>query len=298
MRLWLNLIKFSLFGLTLSLCVESVHAQVSEIRTLDPTKSLTQYVHQQWDSGDGLPQNSINAISNTPDGFLWLGTQEGLVRFDGLEFRVFNQSNVDAFASDDIRVLTLDDRGCFMDWDADAGLVKYRDGIFSGGEVDSTLDQSRVTAIKSARSGNHMWVGTSNDGVWKVSKGEAERIEVLPSELITSLVEDSRGNLWIGTRDAGLLRLSNGEVEVYALSTGFPSDDVTSLALDPVNDKLWVGTRKDGVVCLEGDKLERFSTESGLPNNQVLSLFVDERGVVWVGSDQAGLNQNSTRKNA
>src|SRR5947209_6144502 len=60
---------------------------------LDPSKHIKQYVHNTWTSLDGLPQNSILAIQQTQDGYLWFGTQEGLVRFNGVQFTFFNQAN-------------------------------------------------------------------------------------------------------------------------------------------------------------------------------------------------------------
>src|SRR5262245_15664084 len=60
---------------------------------LDPHKNLTQYVHSVWQTEQGLAQHSVETIAQTPDGYLWLGTQDGLVRFDGAQFTVFNEQN-------------------------------------------------------------------------------------------------------------------------------------------------------------------------------------------------------------
>ena len=59
--------------------------------SLDPDKPLTQYIHQAWQAAEGLPQNSVLALAQTADGYLWLGTEEGLVRFDGARFVVFDK---------------------------------------------------------------------------------------------------------------------------------------------------------------------------------------------------------------
>jgi ligand-binding sensor domain-containing protein len=71
----------------------------SPAAALDPEKFITQYTHQAWRTEEGLPQNSVQAIAQTRDGYLWLGTQEGLVRFDGVRFAVFDQKNVPALRS-------------------------------------------------------------------------------------------------------------------------------------------------------------------------------------------------------
>ncbi|HMJ63470.1 MAG TPA: two-component regulator propeller domain-containing protein, partial [Bryobacteraceae bacterium] len=66
-------------------------AALSARASLDPSKALTQYVHRGWRADSGLPQNSVLAIAQTPDGYVWLGTEDGLVRFDGVRFTVFGQ---------------------------------------------------------------------------------------------------------------------------------------------------------------------------------------------------------------
>src|SRR5947209_11143130 len=75
---------------------------------LDPQKPIWQYVHTVWGSEQGLPQNSIQALLQTRDGYLWIGTQEGLVRFNGVEFKVFDKTNTEEIRHNDIRVLYED----------------------------------------------------------------------------------------------------------------------------------------------------------------------------------------------
>ena len=288
MRHWLNLF-LSLFILLSLAPAHRAFGQASGERVLDSGKTLTQFVHHSWGVSDGLPQNSINAIAKTNDGFLWLGTQEGLVRFDGSVFTVYNRSSEDALRSDDIRVLKLDARNVLWIGTRGGGLARYRDGILAGGELDSTLDRARITGIESTPDNVHIWVGTSDHGVWKVKNGEAERLPGLPSDAITSLIQDGTGALWIGTRDAGLLKWVEGTITRFSSSTGFVSDDITALAWDAIEQRLWVGTREDGVVVIDGDAITRHTSASGLPVDNILSLFVDAGGAVWVGTDRAGL---------
>src|SRR5207237_2302215 len=78
---------------------------------LDPDKAITQYVHEIWTTEYGLPQNTVTAVAQTPEGFRWLGTGFGLVRFDGLRFTIFNSRNTPALKNDDIRSLLVDRSG-------------------------------------------------------------------------------------------------------------------------------------------------------------------------------------------
>ena len=78
---------------------------------LDPAKSITQYNHTVWQAKGGLPQNSAYAITQTQDGYIWLGTAEGLVRFDGFRFTVFDRTNTPEMARNNVQVLYEDRAG-------------------------------------------------------------------------------------------------------------------------------------------------------------------------------------------
>jgi ligand-binding sensor domain-containing protein len=83
----------------------------TRVLALDPNRSLNEFGHQAWLTENGLPQNTVQAIVQTQDGYLWIGTQEGLARFDGLNFTVFDKENTPAFKSNDIRALHEDKQG-------------------------------------------------------------------------------------------------------------------------------------------------------------------------------------------
>src|SRR5262249_31316654 len=78
---------------------------------LDPSRAITQYGHDVWQTEQGLPQNSVNAIVQSRDGYLWMGTQEGLVRFDGVKFTVFNRRNTPELRSNHVWCLLYDRAG-------------------------------------------------------------------------------------------------------------------------------------------------------------------------------------------
>src|SRR5688500_444612 len=78
---------------------------------LDPSLQMTQYVHRSWSSNDGLPQDSINAIAQTRDGYLWMATQEGLARFDGIEFVTFDARNTGGIVGNFMYTVFVDRKG-------------------------------------------------------------------------------------------------------------------------------------------------------------------------------------------
>lgn len=95
---------------------------------LDPKKAITQYVHDVWQVEDGLPQNSILSITQTRDGYLWLGTQQGLVRFDGVRFTAFNVRNTPGLKGNGMWGLHGDQAGNL--W-LSGDVIRLRDGIFT-----------------------------------------------------------------------------------------------------------------------------------------------------------------------
>src|SRR5215469_14526035 len=92
------------------------------------SQRISEYVHNSWRTEDGLPQNTVQTILQTSDGYLWLGTQEGLVRFDGIQFTVFNKANTRTFRLNDIRSLAQDRQGNLWIGSFGGGLIQYRNG--------------------------------------------------------------------------------------------------------------------------------------------------------------------------
>src|SRR2546423_2685436 len=94
---------------------------------LDPTRDLSQFNRQAWLTENGLPQNTVHSITQTKDGYVWIATEEGVARFDGVRFTVFDKQNTPELKSDDIRVLVADRTGALWIGPAN-GLVRLTDG--------------------------------------------------------------------------------------------------------------------------------------------------------------------------
>src|SRR5579872_2279654 len=112
-----------------------------------PAKPISQYVHNVWRTEEGLPQNSVQVVLQTQDGYLWMGTQEGLVRFNGAEFKLFHKASVDAIKHNDIRALHEDRQGNLWIGTFGGGLVRYRDGQFRAYTRQEGLSDNFVNAI-------------------------------------------------------------------------------------------------------------------------------------------------------
>ncbi len=251
----------------------------SAARGLDPSIPLSQYGHDVWTSDSGLPQNSVSAIVQTRDGYLWLGTQEGLVRFDGVRFTIFDTRNTPALSDDWVQALAESRDGTL--WiGTSSGLVRLRRGEFEAVRTGG-IDHARVGALYEDR-GGALWVG-STLGVTRLEGDRAETYgdcEGVPGR-VAAIGEDGRGGLWIGGH-WGASRWDGERFAAWGPADGFPGGAFALLA-DP-NGGVWVGTGR-GLARIDGDELTLLGGGAGLSNDSIHALFRDRDGSLWVGTD-------------
>jgi len=294
---------------------------------LDPTKAVTQYTHDAWSGEGALPQVSVQAIHQSRDGYLWLGTQEGVVRFDGVRFVSVNTQDVGGFCEGrdgtlwmssyegllgirggETRRLTTADglssnrvNGVCEDL-AGALWLATSDGLdrWDGGKVirygkAEGLPDAEVSCVAPARGGT-IWAGTPK-GLARVEDGRVTAFSArdgLPEGGVTQLLEDSSGTLWIGTTQ-GLGAFRKGRIETFRTPPGSPPLQVKALAEDR-DGNLWIGTAADGLARMRDGRLDWYTAKEGLTNNAVWSLFEDREGSLWIGTFGGGLNRLKDEK--
>ena len=129
-----------------------------EANALEPDRVAHQHIYDQWLMDDGLPQSGVAAICQTEDGYLWLATQEGLARYDGREFVVFDKYNTPEFRDSQINALEVGARGDLWIGTND-GLIRLQEGVFTRFDTSHGLPHRAVTALAVDGSGG-TWVGT------------------------------------------------------------------------------------------------------------------------------------------
>ena len=129
---------------------------------LDPAKKLSQYRLQVWNSEAGLPGDTVFAVLQTRDGYLWVGTQSGLARFDGLDFHIFTQDNTN-LPGNDIRALYQDQQGTLWIGTYFGGLARYRAGEFFSYPATSHPALQNIRALQGDDAGN-LWIGSFTRG--------------------------------------------------------------------------------------------------------------------------------------
>lgn len=250
---------------------------------LDPNRDTSQYIHDRWGPEQGFPGGVVYAIAQTSDGYLWIGAENGLVRFDGLSFHLYNHSNTPELPAGPVLGLTADREGNLWMKVQSQGLLRYRNGMFQAELENSSALATVVTAMGLTKSGE-LLVSRSN-GLLRSSGGKLLDLASPPewkNLLVISMAETGDGKLWMGTRDAGLFYLSGGRVT--RVTAGLPDQKVNSLLAAGDRD-LWVGTDA-GLVRWNGTELTRERTPRSLERAQITTLAKDRDANIWVASAQ------------
>lgn len=260
-----------------------------QAQALDPAKALSQYVLDVWTTDDGLPQNSVNTILQTRDGYLWLGTQEGLARFDGHVFRVFTRHNSE-LQHNVITVLHEDQAGRLWVGTQGGGLSRWDGERFTNFTAETGLTSDLISAVLEDRDGT-LWIGTYDAGITRYRDGRfsyTTEADGLSSNAVTALATDRQGALWIGTREAGLNRYRNGRLTTYRAEDGLPGDDVATLRAG-ADGRIWIGTRNHGLGWFKDGHLAKYTEADGLPNESLRCLYEAPNGALWMGTNHGGI---------
>lgn len=290
-------------------------------------KPVSAFFRETWTTRDGLPHNQVNAIAQTPDGYLWFGTWEGLVRYNGLEFHVFDRRNTPALQDNGIRSIRVAPDGALVIGTSRGGVSIRRGSLWQTlGKADGLAQEEIMDAVEDRR--GRVWVASESAGISRIDGERTRQFTTrngLPSNIMFGLLLDRDDSVWAATA-GGLVHLVDERVTVYGVASGLPDvpvfrvnqtsdgqlyvgtehgafkrvgerfvplsaelpqDGVPSLARD-ASGAMWVGSVNHGLMRLANGKVEQFSSERGLPNNRVAALFVDREGSIWAGTN-AGL---------
>ncbi|WP_239492588.1 hybrid sensor histidine kinase/response regulator [Luteitalea sp. TBR-22] len=259
------------------------------VEALDPARLVSQYVRQSWDAADGLTQNTVQAIVQTRDGYIWLGTDAGLVRFDGVRFTTFDRHNTPALARHNVRALAEGPDGSLWIGLQPHGLVRLRDGRFNVVGAREGLPDAAVSCLLVDRAGA-LWVGTFGAGVLRLSGGRFEtftRSRGLAHDQVRSMVQARDGVIWVGTDGAGVSRIADGRILPALPPSALTGSVIWSMAQDR-SGAMWFGTYAAGLWRLADGRLTHFDDADGLPSDNVWALDEDRDGNLWVGTS-AGL---------
>ena len=303
-------------------------ASSAPVTALDPARQLSQFGYRAWTQQQGLPQDSVRVIAQAPDGALWLGTDEGLARFDGTDFTVFRQSSEGLSGSFITALVAARDGSVWVG--TLGGVSRLKDGRFTnythanglGTPTVSDLFQSQdatiwavggriVSAFRGGKIVNYgPEQGVPDEGLRKlvqtpdgvlfgvgfseVVRFDGERFHrhinrgELTDEFGTSITLDKTGVLWIGTTRGLVAVGADKRVTRYDANDGIPASPVRAVLSDR-DGTLWIGT-PNGLARREGNRFVRVSAPGLRPGVSVWDLFEDRDGGLWVGTN-SGLHR-------
>jgi ligand-binding sensor domain-containing protein/signal transduction histidine kinase len=260
--------------------------------SLDTDKKIAQYILDTWNIQDGLPQNTVSAVLQTHDGYLWLGTEEGVARFDGIRFTIFDKRSVKQLLNNTILALYEDRRGTLWIDTHGGGITSYKYGNFNTYTTKEGLVNDRVRTIYEDRDGN-LWIGTAaglnclRDGLFTTYTTR----NGLSGNRISCILEDRENNLWIGTYGRGLNRFSSGTFTHFPP----PDDPAAGVVLSLCEDRkgyLWIGTQ-GGLFRLDKrtGHARKYTIADGLADMIINTIYEDRDENLWIGTYGGGLNR-------
>ena len=255
------------------------------VRALDGQRLVTQHLITNWQAQQGLPQNGVGALARTPDGYLWIGTQDGLARFDGVSFTVFDRASTTALRHSMIACLRVDRAGRL--WiGTRRGLVSYEGGVFTPYGPETGLPDDRVSALWEDR-GGRLWVGTLGAGLFRREGDRFAQVGGLSGQRIRALAEDGAGALWVAS-EAGLGRVTAEGVTNLTVRDGLADDNGFEVLVDRAG-RLWFGAEGGLSRRRDDGGFDRFGVREGLASARIRVMAEDREGNLWIGTEDGGL---------
>ncbi len=284
---------------------------------LDPTRTVSQYLHDSWGTERGWPGGSITAVAQSSDGYLWIGTDKGLVRFDGLNFHQFQLAHPDPIWIGPVRTLVVDASDNLWILLQNTLVFRYQNGNFElirgeteNGTTAMARGASGAVLLSSLAEGTLTYSDTRFRSLSsaalpadaaRVANSEApdqrafswfDRLTAPTSEVI-SMAQTDDGKIWLGTESRGLFYLKEGRVSSASNGRDDTRDETKINCLLPLqNSELWIGTAK-GVLRWSGTKLTLAGVPSSLLNLDVLSILRDRDSNIWVGTSRGLFRYNA-----
>lgn len=264
---------------------------VRTLTALDPAVSLSQYGHTRWGLDEGIPQDTVLSLRQTRDGYLWLATHGGLIRFDGIRFEAFTQSK-GGLASNNVYSLWETPDGALWAGASENGLTRLQHGtatIYAGRQG---LVHGNIRALAGDKSGT-LWLGTIGGGVVRFAGDRFTQFaqpEGLPSLNVSCLLVDRTGVLWAGTFESGLAALQ-GDRFVQ------PDDGPTGLIWALTEDRegrIWAATL-DGLWQRSEGRWRHLTRAEGWVGGAARTVFADRDGNLWVGLSRGGLARHTSK---
>ncbi len=258
------------------------------VSAIDPARTMEQYIHDRWEPDRGFPGGAVHGITQSTDGYLWIASDKGLVRFDGLVFHLMPRPGLTKEQDPAVLALAAEPQGGLWLQLRSALLGRFQNGRFED-RVPAALNDlgPAVTAI-SPTSGGAILFSLMDHGVIRYRNGQVDTIvshHMMPSSFVIAMTETPDGDVWLGTRDSGLLRLHNGQLS--PIVKGLQNQKINALLVGEGNT-LWIGT-DDGIMRWNGSEVTRADIPDRFAHVGALAMVRDRDENIWIGTTSGHL---------
>lgn len=317
-----------LFLLLVPILFLTLQAEPGGEKNISGRDQKPSYIVRHWDIESGIPQNTVKAITQTNDGYIWIGTFGGIVRFDGIRFTLFNTSNVPGLETDRVLTMAEYDGVLWIGFER-GGIFHYKNGSFTRFQLPgSGVEQTVLSLLKDGEGG--VWIQTFEPGILRYKDGRFTKYDSTSGvPQVYSLFKNRRGTIHLAT-DKVCLKFDGTRF----INAGYDFSGGGELSIPPFFDDkgtLWVSRREKGIThflpdgkvkpfpyklasswirrfyqsddgriwmasdkglyIYDGRNLFVYTTQDGLSDNEILTITRDREGSYWLGSKTSGLMQ-------
>ncbi|MCK9171277.1 MAG: hypothetical protein M0P01_12765 [Treponema sp.] len=272
-----------------------IPAITEELDITNHDEFFTDYVSRIWNAGDGLPGNTITDIIQDKKGYLYIGTYDGLVQFDGVEFNILNQTTNPKYKFVSARTLFEDSKGNIWVGSNDEGASRLNsDGSVNMFTIKEGIPNNSIRAIAEDQNGN-IWIGTAG-GIAYITKDDViekpvglEKYEETQA-IVKKLYCDTAGRMWLATsKENGIYYYTEGKFIRYDGITAIANPVVTEITQDS-SGAFWYGITPCYAVRIDDGEQKLFNLGHGKQlGTSVNSIYQDRNKIIWFGTD-TGIN--------
>ena len=247
------------------------------------------YVYQSWSEFGGLSGTTANDIYQTRDGYIDIGTYEGLVKFDGVEFNTINRSSDKDYSFASVRTILQDSRGDIWLGSNDEGLHKISEAGNKIYTVDNGLPNNSVRTLCEDNFGN-VWVGTASGVIYITPNGRLINPQfgagtTANGVIASNLYCDRTGRIWLTTsNENGLFLCTDKLFQPLEAFEKYSTYFATAIFQD-LNGKYWIGLGDKGIAVIENEQAQLIKTGTLLDSTPTCSILQDSNGVIWFGTE-------------
>ena len=279
----------------LFLLLLGLSTQAEAPKTKEGPTSLRQFVHAHWEANSDLPVTTINAMAQDQNGYLWLGTPDGLIRFDGVQFTLLRQDQKPGFVNHNIKLLMSTKDGSVWIGTEEAGLMRMKNGAFTHYGRAQNLEDQHIYSLAEGPDGT-VYIGTREKGLFRLKDDQIEKVSRpanAPPE-ISAIHVNNNGTIYVGSENGTLAEIGSSGYRRIEVDPPDQPNQIKCI-IDNHTGGLFIGTRGSGISELirEGDTKTHLLESQPKKLSIPATMAIDQEGALWVGDDTYGLSRLS-----